>query len=295
MNSFSLTCALSAVFSLLLASPALGQIEPLSITNAPGSAIVLTNASDSRPGYQWYKNGFAVKESAHLEGAESPVLVIRNCFDEDEGSYVLTAADDPLDVLASYVVKVQTFTGSFTFPPGGTIVLTGGRGGIGYLWYLNGKLVDDTWDTDRITGARTAQLIIKGAQPSDGGKYELIASAGLALLEMVTNAVYEVRVVDVPPSVPPFINNFFYIIGPDYVAFKVEAGGQRLALPVELARRGPSRSEWRHIGLHECNVHRKRWVLFRPSLERLWAGVIAPTGFAVYETGSSGHLPGHFL
>jgi hypothetical protein len=120
---------------------------------------------------------------------------------------------------------VQTLTGSFTFPPGGTIVLTGGLGGTRYLWYRDGTRVADTRDTDRITGAETAQLIIKGAQPSEGGRYELIAFGGLDSQRRLTNAVYEVRVADVPPSLPPFINNFFYQIGPDYIAFKVEAGG----------------------------------------------------------------------
>jgi len=214
-------------------------IIPQELTYAPGSQITLTNQAGPGTDYQWFKNGLPMFDSSHIQGVRSETLIISDCFPDysqftgDEGTYVLTSGTDPVLTNSTYVIRLETITGSFTIPPGGVIRLSGGKGGSNYQWFKDGDLLSDrTLATERITGSQTSDLLIEGAPVSDGGTYALECLVGwdpFLFGTIVTNAQFELHVADVPPSIPPRIDNFFVLTAADDVTFTVEASGQQIS------------------------------------------------------------------
>jgi parallel beta-helix repeat protein len=154
--------------------------QPVSQIAFAGNNVVLTaSAAGIGPlDYQWYLNGAPLSDSAHISGSVTANLSVSNLQMSDAGNYVLVVSNSTgstTTTVASLGVASQPTNQTVLQGSGVSIpVTTNSPVPVFFQWLENGMVLTNG---GRISGTTNSTLVISGAQTTDSGAYQVIASS----------------------------------------------------------------------------------------------------------------------
>jgi len=160
--------------------------QPDDLSLCPGATAAFSvHATGEGPlVYQWFHNSVPVEDGGRISGARTDRLEISVVEASDAGDYAVNVMGEcgPLNsAVATLVVKAAT---AILDPPAAARIVDGtdasftvvavGEGPLAYQWFhRTTPLADD----ERITGATTDHLQIRGATEEDAGAYSVTVTA----------------------------------------------------------------------------------------------------------------------
>ncbi len=158
--------------------------QPASAVKCVGTSATLSViATGGSLTYQWIKDGVNVVNGGTISGATSKDLTISSVVVANQGAYsclVTGACGSENSLVADLTVNPTT---TVTLHPVGLVkceeedavfFITAAGSSLVYQWRKNGTALVD--DGTHITGATTANLVISGLLPSDGGNFQCFVS-----------------------------------------------------------------------------------------------------------------------
>ncbi len=172
--------------------------QPTAQTLCSGdSLLLLTATSDLAPTYQWSKNGVALQDSAHIQGATSRALYIGAVDLSDAGDYRCEVGDSVSGcttksnistVMVSASGTITSQPASQTVTAGQTVFLSVSTSEpaftFSYQWSRDGVPLNDG---GHIGGSHSPLLVITNVQAADMGSYQCTLTNVFSFCEKTTN------------------------------------------------------------------------------------------------------------
>jgi uncharacterized delta-60 repeat protein len=152
--------------------------QPASRTNDAGSAASLGGVAGGTPplSYQWFKNGLAITDGAHIAGASTSWLSLNNVLGADAGGYYLVASN-AYGIRTSVVATLTVNDPLVAVPPvsqnrqageSATLSVTVlGTAPMSYQWWKNGAA---------LAGRTDASLTLSNLVVTDAGSYSVVVT-----------------------------------------------------------------------------------------------------------------------
>ena len=176
----------SSAATLVVKHPTEISDQPDDLSLCPGATaeFAVTAAGEGTLVYQWFHNSVPVQDGERVSGARTNLLTIRDVAAGDAGDYAVNVMGEcgPVNSAVATLV-VKTATAILEAPQAARIVdgtdasftvVAVGEGPLTYQWFHRSTpLTND----ERITGATTDHLQIRGTTAEDAGAYSVTVTA----------------------------------------------------------------------------------------------------------------------
>lgn len=162
------------------------QFHPANRTNCASvsSVTFAVSAAGEDLAYQWFRNGAAVVNDAHITGATSPTLVISRPTGFDAGDYRCVVSNACGAVESNIATLAQSNFGPIILEAPEPVALDAGQdatfdvratgvGTLTYRWRRNGV---NLTEGGKFTGVQTPMLRVAGATSAEAGAYDCVTT-----------------------------------------------------------------------------------------------------------------------
>jgi gliding motility-associated-like protein len=192
LNSGSYTCRITGACGNTITNPQVIKIsDGAVITAQPNDTAICegqtlnlnVTAAGTDVNWQWYKNGNALADNAHISGSNSQMFQITSITGTDAGAYTCVVSNScntdfstvvnvtvkPLVIISQQPVSTGKCAGDLV-----TFSVVSNIASATYQWQKNGTSLNDN---ATIAGSQSALLRISNLQTTDEGSYQCVVTA----------------------------------------------------------------------------------------------------------------------